>query len=155
MIQYWWSLVRIFYLDNMKAMFESGLWSKIRSPVQVFSKLFRELRWALKDHQGPPILLSPLVCALSVSQSVSLSVCHTFLDPAITLKVLNICSWNFKNGQMAIWTLCTSFHFFPTSRFLVAMATNTYKKKKKSLTMVKLVGDIYCLAIVLLILSLV
>ena len=32
---------------------------------------------------------------------------------------------------MAIWTLCTSFHFVPTSRILVAMATNTKKKNQK------------------------
>ena len=31
-----------------------------------------------------------MVCALCVRQSVSQSVCHTFLNPAITLKVLNI-----------------------------------------------------------------
>ena len=35
-----------------------------------------------------------------------------------------------KHGYMAIWTLCTSFHFVPTSKFLVAMATNIYNEKK-------------------------
>ncbi len=32
---------------------------------------------------------------------------------------------------MAIWRLCTSFYFVPTSRILVAMATNTKKKNQK------------------------
>ena len=90
-------------------------------------KLLTEMCGRLKKARG--VFLSPtgftggdlwFALCLSVSQSV----CHTFLDPAIILNVLHIFSWNLKNGQMAKWRLCMSFHFVPTSRIPVATATN-------------------------------
>ena len=72
------------------------------------------------------ILLSPtgetggdLWFALCVSVSLS----H-FSGSCDIFKSSSYFSWNLKHGQIAIWRLCTSFHFVPTPRIMVAMETN-------------------------------